>query len=139
MRISSSRSQSGQVLVMMTFALVLLCGMLGLVVDLGWAYFIRKSAQLAVDAGALAAVKTARVGVPSDEMHCGVSGVDCAATPRDCSAIGSGNSTFTVPFPVCQAQPFGSSRPNFRLDFRHDFAYFCLMAVAPFHHSLGQV
>jgi len=76
---------------MVTVALVLMCGMLGLVVDLGWSYFTRKSAQLAVDSAALAAVKMARNSVPTDIMSCGVNNVSCAATPQDCSAISGGN------------------------------------------------
>ena len=87
----SGSGQSGQVIIMMTFALVVLFGMLGLVVDLGWAYFNRKSAQLAADSAVLAAVRKARVGAPSDSMDCGVNGVSCAAVPLDCSAIGGGN------------------------------------------------
>ena len=42
----------GQVLIMVTLALLMLCGMLGLVVDLGWSYFTKKSAQAAADAQA---------------------------------------------------------------------------------------
>jgi hypothetical protein len=42
---------------MVAFALVAMCGILGLAVDLGWAYFVRSQAQKAADAGALAAVE----------------------------------------------------------------------------------
>lgn len=34
----------GQILVLMTFALFVMCGMLGLAVDVGWSYFVKKSA-----------------------------------------------------------------------------------------------
>jgi hypothetical protein len=76
---------------MVTVSLFLMCGMLGLVVDLGWSYFTRKSAQLAVDSAALAAVRMARNGAPSDSISCGVNNISCAAAPQDCSATSSGN------------------------------------------------
>ncbi len=37
-------SERGAVLVMVTLVLLAMCGMLGLVVDLGWSYFVKKSA-----------------------------------------------------------------------------------------------
>jgi hypothetical protein len=76
---------------MTSLSLVLLCGMLGLVVDLGWLYFTRRSAQLAADAGALAAVRMARVNQPTDTMRCGENGLACAAAPVECGAGVSGN------------------------------------------------
>ena len=39
----------------MTLSLFAMCGLLGLAIDLGWSYFVKKSAQNAADAGALAA------------------------------------------------------------------------------------
>ncbi len=92
MKSSSRRSRSGQVIIMTTFALVLLCGMLGLVVDLGWSYFTRKSAQAAVDAAALAAARMARAGLVSgDDIDCLTTGVGCTGAPVDCTAVGEGN------------------------------------------------
>ena len=51
----SSRSRRGQALLLVTLSLFAMCGLLGLAVDLGWAYFVKKSAQDAADAAALAA------------------------------------------------------------------------------------
>jgi hypothetical protein len=51
--------QNGQALVATTVGLVLIGGMLGLVVDLGWGYYIKKTAQAAADAAALASVQAA--------------------------------------------------------------------------------
>jgi hypothetical protein len=47
----------GQALLLVTFALVAMCGLLGLAVDLGWGYFVKKSAQVSADAGALASAQ----------------------------------------------------------------------------------
>jgi hypothetical protein len=47
----------GQALLLVTFALIAMCGLLGLAVDLGWGYFVKKSAQASADAGAMAAAQ----------------------------------------------------------------------------------
>jgi hypothetical protein len=46
--------QRGQILVMATLATFAMCGMLGMAVDLGWSYFVKKSAQAAADSAATA-------------------------------------------------------------------------------------
>jgi putative Flp pilus-assembly TadE/G-like protein len=45
----------GQALLMVTLALFAMGGLMGLAVDLGWSYFVKKSAQSAADAAALGA------------------------------------------------------------------------------------
>lgn len=50
-------ARRGQALLLVTFALIAMCGLLGLAVDLGWAYFVKKSAQASADAGAMAAAQ----------------------------------------------------------------------------------
>ncbi len=93
---SKKRKRGGQILVMVTLALFAMFGMLGLVVDLGWSYFLRKSAQSAADSAALAAVKrayelTGGSSSPS-AFTCGLGGlVACTdAGPIDCPGA-SGN------------------------------------------------
>jgi hypothetical protein len=54
---SQRNARRGQALLLVTFALIAMCGLLGLAVDLGWAYFVKKSAQASADAGALAAAQ----------------------------------------------------------------------------------
>jgi Putative Flp pilus-assembly TadE/G-like len=54
-----SAGRRGQALLLVTFALFAMCGLLGLAVDLGWGYFVKKSAQAAADAGALGAANAA--------------------------------------------------------------------------------
>ncbi len=54
---SQPDSRRGQALLLVTFALIAMCGLLGLAVDLGWGYFVKKSAQASADAGALSAAQ----------------------------------------------------------------------------------
>jgi hypothetical protein len=49
------RGRQGQALLLVTLSLFAMCGLLGLAIDLGWSYFVKKSAQNAADAAALAA------------------------------------------------------------------------------------
>ena len=49
-------SQRGQALLMVTFSIAFLLGMIGLAVDLGWSYYRRQAAQGAAEAAAIAAV-----------------------------------------------------------------------------------
>ena len=51
------RAQNGQALVLVTIAAMALFGMMGLAVDVGWAFYSRKAAQSAADAAALAAAQ----------------------------------------------------------------------------------
>jgi len=52
--IKSRRGRRGQALLLVTLSLFTMCGLLGLAVDLGWSYFVKKSAQNAADSAALA-------------------------------------------------------------------------------------
>jgi Flp pilus assembly protein TadG len=52
-------ASGGQAIVMVTLALFSMAGMMGLAVDLGWSYFVQKTAQAAADGAALAAVHDA--------------------------------------------------------------------------------
>jgi hypothetical protein len=45
---------------MVTLALVAMCGLIGLAVDFGWAYFVKRAAQGAADAAAIAAAEEMR-------------------------------------------------------------------------------
>jgi Flp pilus assembly protein TadG len=58
MRIPRSKRR-GQALIMVTLAGIAMCGLAGLAVDLGWSFFIKKQAQAAADAAALASVHDA--------------------------------------------------------------------------------
>ena len=57
------RNQRGQTAVMFTIAIIPLLGMVGLVVDMGWAYFRKQAAQTAADAAAIDLAAMDKVGV----------------------------------------------------------------------------
>jgi hypothetical protein len=75
--------QRGQILVLMTFALFAMCGMLGLAVDVGWSYFVKKSAQAAVDSAVLASVQTTLAQVGEEGPWICGPGVACQS-PTPC-------------------------------------------------------
>jgi hypothetical protein len=68
---------------MYTFAAMLLFGMLGLVGDLGYAHYVRKSAQNAADAAALGAVIAASQ-LSSSGFACGSGGIVCDTDQTAC-------------------------------------------------------
>jgi hypothetical protein len=85
MRGTSGR-EKGSVLIMVTVSLTVLFAMLGLAIDLGWMYFVKRSAQAAADAGALAAAIEALAYVGQNgEFDCGDHASCHAAAP--CSTI----------------------------------------------------
>ena len=85
------KQRGGQALVMVTLALMAMFGLMGLAVDLGWAFYVEKKAQAAADTGALAAVKVvldaAGAGGPA-AFSCG-GAATCAADPVPCPAGGN--------------------------------------------------
>src|SRR5208282_6269125 len=66
-------ARRGQALLLVTLSLFAMCGLLGLAVDLGWSYFVKKSAQNAADAAALAAAYQA-LNVPNGETQASFAG-----------------------------------------------------------------
>ena len=80
----------GQALVLVTFALVAMIGIVGLAVDFSFAYFLEKTMQAAADSAALAAVQAAReAGGGSAGVNCTSAG-GCYPAATSCSSIGSG-------------------------------------------------
>jgi len=88
---SDMQKRGGQAIVMVTLALIAMCGMMGLAVDLGWSFFVQKQAQAAADGAALAAVQEVykRQGgiIPTLTCGTGATATYCAATPTDCATI----------------------------------------------------
>jgi Flp pilus assembly protein TadG len=89
MAMLSREKQKGQALPMLTLSLIALCGVMGLAVDLGWSYFVKRSAQTAADVAAQAAVQQAlntvgQVGV----INCSSGQVACQAV-APCNAGGN--------------------------------------------------
>jgi hypothetical protein len=84
MKLHTNRRR-GQTAIMFTFAIIPLMGVLGLVVDMGWAYFRKQAAQTAADAAAGAAAQAAYAaagGSPS----CTTPGVACYSSEYTCPA-----------------------------------------------------
>lgn len=75
----------GQAALMMTVALTLVCGAIGLVVDIGWGYFKKQSAQAAAEAAAMAAASWAK----SNSLVCGSGGFSCTSTPCASATTGT--------------------------------------------------
>ncbi|HZT33588.1 MAG TPA: pilus assembly protein TadG-related protein [Bryobacteraceae bacterium] len=73
------RSNHGQAVLMMTLALFTMAGMLALAVDLGWAHYLRQSAQKAAEAAALAAAQVALNNVGQGSTFTCGTGVTCQA------------------------------------------------------------
>ncbi len=62
-QLSNRRTRTrGQVIIMVTLALIAMFGIMGLAVDVGWSFFVRKRAQGAADSAAMAAVLAAFEG-----------------------------------------------------------------------------
>jgi Flp pilus assembly protein TadG len=78
--------RSGQVLLMVTLAMVPLLGMLGLVTDFGYMHYVKMSAQTAAEAAAQAAIISYRETVGGSNPTCGTGGVVCSSTPSTCAS-----------------------------------------------------
>jgi len=86
MRKVFKQARRGQALVMITTSLIALCGIMGLAVDLGWGYFVKKAGQRAADAAALAATEQALAAVgQASTFVCGTN-LTCQATASSCAS-----------------------------------------------------
>jgi hypothetical protein len=81
--------RSGQAAILMTLAITLVCGAIGLVVDLGWAYFKKQSAQTAAEAAVLAAASASK----SSGSLCGSGGLVCSSS-SSCANVASGSELY---------------------------------------------
>jgi Flp pilus assembly protein TadG len=89
-------TQRGQAIILLTTSMLVLCGMLGLVVDFGWAYFVTKAARAAADAAALATVQQALDSVgQSNTFECGTALRCQAATTCPPSIVSPGTNVET--------------------------------------------
>ncbi len=94
MKNSTHRTRSGQTVVMFTLGSVVLFGILGLVTDIGYAYYRKEAAQAAAEAAAGAAVKAAWAQ-SGGSIACGVNNVVCQS-PTPCPATVSGYGTTNI-------------------------------------------
>jgi len=93
---------------MMTLSLTVLLGMLGLAVDVGWAYYRQQAAQAAADAGATAAVRAAVTSAPNGPMCAGA--VWCGtATNCPAAAPGTPSTSFDNACMLASANGFTTS------------------------------
>jgi hypothetical protein len=69
---------------MFTLGSSLLFGSLGLVVDVGWAFFRREAAQTAADSAAQAAAAAAYLSAGGGSINCSVTNVACYSTEYEC-------------------------------------------------------
>ncbi|MCU1329483.1 MAG: hypothetical protein JWN34_4853 [Bryobacterales bacterium] len=72
-------SERGQALVMVSLAIMMIFGLLGLTVDVGWMHFRQEAAQTAADAAAAAAAQAA-VAWSGGSITCGSSHISCQTT-----------------------------------------------------------
>ena len=87
-RKTSKRGQSGQALIMMSYGVLFLSAIAGLVVDLGFGYYRKQVLQAAVDAAALAGATQASSAGGS--VTCNSGGIVCqTATPCTSATTGS--------------------------------------------------
>ncbi len=80
----SPDERRGQALIMVTLASIPMFGLIGLAVDLGWMEFVKKRAQTAADAAAMAALLQFQSTTYSSSFTCGANGVVCQV-PTSCS------------------------------------------------------
>jgi len=91
--------RNGQAILLVTFALVAMCGLMGLAVDLGWSYYVKKSEQTAADAAALAAINSAKMRNPGGPPYaCGTSSTSlfCNHAPIACSSISTSSNLYSA-------------------------------------------
>jgi hypothetical protein len=86
MRAESARRR-GQTAILFTLALVPLLGIMGLVVDVGWAHYRREAAQTAADSAATAAALAAYQAAAGGSLLCGTPHIACYASEYSCPAI----------------------------------------------------
>lgn len=85
-----ARFQRGQALLMMSFTITAMFGIMALVVDVGWANYRKQAAQAAADSAAAAAVRAAiakGLNVCGDQLGCyPTTPYTCRATPPSIAA-----------------------------------------------------
>ncbi len=124
MRFSAVRRERGQILVMTTLSVIALFGILALAVDVGWAYYLRKSAQKAADAASMAAAIQVLANVGNATISCSGNVTCQGATACPSTLTTPSTSEITVACLYAQQNGFtqggnnGSQNVNSR--FRHD-------------------
>jgi hypothetical protein len=84
--ITKHGTRRGQTAIMFTLAVIPLFGVIGLVVDVGWAFFRKEAAQTAADAAATAAALAAYHSAAGSSTSCSTPHVGCYTTEYTCPA-----------------------------------------------------
>lgn len=74
------RSYKGQATLLVTFVLIPMVALLGLVTDVGYMHYLKKSEQAAADAAVLAAVSQVHSNVGGSNFTCATVGVTCVSS-----------------------------------------------------------
>jgi len=109
--------QRGSVFLMIMLMAVPMFVMVGLVVDVGWAYYTRQTAHAAAESGALAAAQAALDGIKAGGTYtCGSQGLRCYAvsSPYSCPSTTPNPVTTTVDTACAYAAAngFSTGGPN---------------------------
>jgi Flp pilus assembly protein TadG len=85
-----TRSERGQAIIMVTIGVTFLMGLLGVVVDIGYGYYIKQQAQAAVDSAVIAAAVAARPtdGACSASVLCQTN-FSCPPSPTSATNFGA--------------------------------------------------
>jgi hypothetical protein len=83
------KQQAGQAVIMITLGITFLLGLLGLVVDVGYAYYVKQAAQGAADAAVMAAITSANStrGICGTGVLC-QTGYSCPSSPTNSTDFG---------------------------------------------------
>lgn len=90
---------------MITFGIVVLCALLGLVVDLGYGYYLKQLAQAAADSAALAGAQFAR----DNGGTCSSTGVECTTSVCAASPSNPPQNNFDAACLYANANGFGTT------------------------------
>src|SRR5437899_3348425 len=83
---NSFRRKRGQAVLLVTVALAPMVALVGLVVDLGYMYYLKNAAQAAADSAVLAAVYSFNTSSTISAVTCGSPAWTCNKTPTQCAS-----------------------------------------------------
>lgn len=101
--------RAGQTLILFTLAILPILGVIGLVVDIGWAYYRKEVAKTASDAAANAAAIAALTAGEGGSVSCSTAAVACYATDYVCPATPTGTDNISVGCMYAAANGFSTS------------------------------
>ena len=106
------RSYTGQATLLMTLTLIPMVALVGLVTDLGYMHYLKKSAQAAADAAVLAAVAEVHANVGGSSFTCDMIGVTCKSSYSCPSDITTATNAVDVACLYAKVNGFTSKSPQ---------------------------